>query len=160
MLILLKSKLNKLILFYQLYLIICMKNFFLLILATALLLGCGNDTVRNNNPYIPSYGFSYVVNLNLNAALNSPANPVILTEPSGISMIVIKVTGSDYRAWNANCPNHTPSSCSRLIPNSLTAKCSCENYEYNLLTGVGNAQYTLIPYRVEVLGNNSIRVYN
>jgi nitrite reductase/ring-hydroxylating ferredoxin subunit len=137
-----------------------MKNFFLLILATTLLLGCGNDTVRNNNPYIPSYGFSYVINLNLNSALTSPLNPVSITEPSGISMIVIKVSNTDYRAWNANCPNQTPSSCSRLIPNSLKAKCSCENYEYNLLTGIGNAQYTLIPYRVEVLGNTSIRVYN
>ena len=58
-----------------------MKNFFLLILATALLLGCGNDTVRNNNPYIPSYGFSYVINLNLNSALTAPINPVFLTEP-------------------------------------------------------------------------------
>lgn len=137
-----------------------MKNLILLILVTALLLGCNNDTIRNNNPYIPSYGFSYIINLNLNGGLKSPINPVSITEPSGINMIVIKVSDSDYRAWNANCPNHTPSFCSRLIPNSTTAKCSCENYEYNLLTGVGNAQYTLIPYRVEVLNSNSIRVYN
>ena len=137
-----------------------MKNYFIIVSTLILLLGCTNDSVRNNNPYIPSYGFSYVINLNLNAALTSPGNPVALTEPSGIGIIVIKVSDSDYRAWNANCPNHTPSSCSRLIPNSTTAKCSCENYEYNLLTGVGNAQYTLIPYRVEVLNSNSIRVYN
>lgn len=160
MLIILKSKLNKLILFLQLYWIIYMKNFLLLLSLMSLLLGCNNDTVRNNNPYIPSYGFSYVINLNLNSGLTSPLNPVSITDPSGINMLVIKISDSDYRAWNANCPNHTPSSCSRLIPNSLTAKCSCENYEYNLLTGVGNAQYTLIPYQVEVLGNNSIRVYN
>lgn len=144
------------------YLIICMKNFFLLILATALLLGCGNDTVRNNNPYIPSYGFSYIINLNLNSALTAPINPVFLTEPSGISMIVMKISDTDYRAWNAYCPNHSISSCSKLIikDDKINAKCSCENYEYNLLTGIGNAQYTLIPYRVEVLGNTSIRVYN
>ena len=137
-----------------------MKNYFLIVSTLILLLGCTNDRVRNNNPYIPSYGFSYIINLNLNSGLTSPLNPVAITEPSGINIIVIKVSDSDYRAWNANCPNQTPSSCSRLIPNSLTAKCSCENYEYNLLTGVGNAQYTLIPYRVEVLSSNSIRVYN
>lgn len=139
-----------------------MKYYLLYILNLVVLIGCSGDSVRNNNPYIPSYNFSYVINLNLNTPLTIPVNPVVVTEPTGISMIVMKITDTDYRAWNANCPNHALSSCSRLIikGDKVNAKCNCENYEYSLFTGVGAAKYTLIPYQVEVLGNNSIRVFN
>ncbi|PWA04556.1 hypothetical protein [Flavobacterium psychrotolerans] len=137
-----------------------MNKFLLLSLIMALLMGCTKDTVRNNNPYIPSYSFSYVINLNLNPSLTLPIVPVTLTEPSGISMIVMKISDTDYRAWNANCPNQYPSSCSKLSVNGVNAKCSCDALEYSLFTGIGTAQYTLIPYRIEILGNNSIRVYN
>ena len=139
-----------------------MKNYLLYILTLFVLIGCSGDSVRNNNPYIPSYNFSYVINLNLNTPLTIPINPVVVTEPTGISMIVMKITDTDYRAWNANCPNHAISSCSRLIikEDKVNAKCTCENYEYSLFTGVGTAQYTMIPYQVEVLGSDSIRIFN
>lgn len=139
-----------------------MRNYLFYLITLSLLLGCSRDSVRNNNPYIPSYGFSYVINLNLNSQLATPINPVILTEPTGISMIVMRITDTDYRAWNANCPNQPLSSCSRLMikKDKVNAICSCENYEYSLFTGVGAATYTMIPYQVEVLGNNSIRVFN
>lgn len=137
-----------------------MKKYFYLLFAISLFFGCVKDTVRNNNPYIPNYSFSYIINLNLNTKLTVPINPDILTEPSGITMIVMRISDTDYRAWNANCPNQSLSSCSKLVINGLNAKCNCENYEYSLFTGIGNAQYTMIPYRVEILGNNSIRVYN
>ncbi len=139
-----------------------MKKYCFYLLSTLLLLGCSKDTVRNVNPYIPSYNFSFVINLNLPSysGLNSPINPVSVTEPSGISMIVMKISDTDYRAWNSYCPNHSISSCSKMTVNGTNAKCSCEDYEYSLFDGVGNAQYTMIPYRVDVLGNNSIRISN
>ena len=139
-----------------------MKNFLFYLFLVGLLIGCSGDSVRNNNPYIPSYNFSYVINLNLNTLLTIPVNPVVITEPTGISMIVMKITDTDYRAWNANCPNHAISSCSRLIikEDKVNAKCTCENYEYSLFTGVGSAKYTMIPYQVEVLGSDSIRIFN
>jgi len=162
MLIILVQKLNKLNLFASFFYNIKMRKYFYLLFIILLFFGCVKDTFRNNNPYIPSYNFSYIINLNLNTALTIPVNPVSLTEPSGIIMIVMKISDTDYRAWNAYCPNHPLSSCSRLTitEDKVNAKCNCENYEYSLFTGIGNAQYTLIPYRVEILGNNSIRVYN
>ena len=160
MLIILILKLNKLILFPDFYM---MKKTFLLLFLMSLFLGCTKDTVRNTNPYIPNYNFSFVINLNLPQyiGLTSAVNPISLTEPSGITMIVMKISDTEYRAWNDYCPNQSISSCSKLIiSGNVNAKCGCENYVYSLFTGVGNAQYTLIPYRVEILGNNSIRVYN
>ena len=32
--------------------------------------------------------------------------------------------------------------------------------KYSLFTGVGNAPYAMVAYRIEILGNNTIRVYN
>lgn len=126
------------------------------------LMGCTKDTARNNNPYIPSYSFSFVINLNFAAysGLNSPLNPIAITEPSGIPILMMKISDTDYRAWNAYCPNQSPSPCSQMTIKGLDAKCSCDALEYSLFTGVGTAQYAMIPYRVEVLGNNSLRVYN
>jgi nitrite reductase/ring-hydroxylating ferredoxin subunit len=139
-----------------------MKKYFSFFLLLVLCLGCAKDTVRNNNPYIPSYSFSFTINLGLPlyVGLKSAMNPIPITEPSGISMIVMKISDTDYRAWNAYCPNQSPSSCSKLTVNGVNAKCSCDALEYSLFTGIGNAQYTMIPYRVEVLGNDAIRVYN
>lgn len=139
-----------------------MKKYCCLLFTSLLFLGCTKDTVRNVNPYIPSYNFSFVINLNLpsNSGLNSPINPISITEPSGINMIVMKISDTDYRAWNSYCPNQSPSSCSKMTIDGTNAKCSCEDYKYSLFDGVGNAQYTMIPYRVEILGNNSIRIYN
>ena len=161
MLILFKAKQNNLNLFVLLP-YFKMKNFLFYLFIAGLLTRCSGDSVRNNNPYIPSYNFSYVINLNLNTPLTIPVNPVIVTEPTGISMIVMKITDTDYRAWNANCPNQAISSCSRLIikEDKINAKCNCENYEYSLFTGVGSAKYTMIPYQVEVLGSDSIRIFN
>jgi hypothetical protein len=141
-----------------------MKKYLSFFFVFFLCLGCAKDTVRNNNPYIPNYPFSFVINLNLPlyTALNSPMNPISITEPSGITILMMKISDTDYRAWNAYCPNQSPSSCSKMTvqQTGLNAKCSCDALEYSMFTGIGTAQYTMIPYKVEVLGNNSIRVYN
>lgn len=139
-----------------------MKKIILVILVLCLFLNCSNDAVRNNNPFLPDYSFSFVINLNLPlySGLNSPINPISITEPLGNTIIIMKISDTDFRAWNANCPNQYPSSCSKMIVKGLNAKCNCDALEYSLFTGVGTAKYTMIPYRVEVLGNNSIRIYN
>ena len=142
-----------------------MKKYILLLLLAGCLFGCSQDNRRVNNPYLPNYSFSYVINLNLPqfSGLNSNLNPIAFTEPSGNNIIIMKVSGSDYRAWNANCPNQPPVSCSRLAIDHLYAKCNCEDaFTYSLFTGVGSSgtQYTMIPYRTEPLGVDAVRVYN
>lgn len=139
-----------------------MKKNIPLVLLISLFLNCSRDTVRNNNPYLPDYSFSFAINLNLPlySGLNSPINPILVTEPSGNTIVIMKVSDTDFRAWNANCPNQYPSACSKMVIKGLNAKCNCDALEYSLFTGVGTAKYTMIAYRVEVLGNNSIRIYN
>lgn len=140
-----------------------MKKFILLFFGLILLLSCNKDTVRNTNPFIPNYSFVFDINLNLPAysALNSNINPqLIVQENVGVSgIIVMKISETEYRAWEANCPNQYPSQCAAMTISGLNAKCSCDGIEYSLFTGVGIGVYTMKPYRVEILGN-IVRVSN
>lgn len=140
-----------------------MKKLFLIVIFFGILVGCSNDKGKTNNPYLPNYAFSFIVNMNLPlySGLMSPFNPILITDSgSGVTMIVMKVSDSQYQAWDAYCPNQYPTSCSLLKLSSPNAKCECEDYVYNLLTGLGNAEYSLKPYYIEILGNNSVRIYN
>lgn len=149
----------------QLYLLFFkkMKKYILLLTLFGLTLGCSKDRIRNTNPYIPNYSFSLTINTNLPlySGLNSPINPIVVTEPgTGVNLILMKISDTDYRAWDANCPNQYPSSCSKMTISGINAKCPCDAIEYSLFTGVGTGEYTMKPYTVEVLGTNLIRVYN
>jgi len=140
-----------------------MKNW-LFYISLTLLFACSEGTQRNNNPYLPNYGFSITINKNLPQynGLNSPINPIVIRESTaGISgIIAMKISDNDYRAWELSCPNQVPASCSVMTINGLNAKCGCVDlYEYSLFTGIGNAPYPMKPYRIEVLGD-LIRIYN
>lgn len=142
-----------------------MKRGLALLLLVPLLFACDKDSDRRNvNPYLPEYNFSVSINRNLPQyqALNTPLNPVeVNIDGAGISgLIVMKISDTDFRAWEAACPNQYPQACSRMtIKNNTTSKCSCESFEYSLLTGVGGGSYTLRPYRYEIQGE-VLRIYN
>lgn len=125
---------------------------------------CTKETVRYKNPNIPNYSFSTTINANLPSysGLNSPVNPIYISQDGvGVNgIIVMKVSETDFRAWEANCPNHPISSCARMKINGINAKCSCDDAEFSIFTGVGPGQYPMKPYAVEILGNNTIRIYN
>ena len=144
-----------------------MKKLLALFSIIMLILSCSSDSVRYKNPFIPNYGFSITIDANLPSysKLQSAINPLLIYD--GISgangIIVMKISDTDYRAWEANCPNQYPSACSRMIINGVNAKCPCDEIEYSLFNGVGvngQGEYTMKPYRVEVLGKNLIRVSN
>jgi hypothetical protein len=140
-----------------------MKHLIIGFFSILILLSCSESSVRNKNPYLPDYVFSLSINTNLPlySGLNSPVNPIIVNElRSGVNIIVMKVSSTDYRAWDANCPNQYPTSCSTMSINGINAKCGCDNIEYSIFTGIGTGNYTMKPYRVEVSGTNSIRIYN
>jgi nitrite reductase/ring-hydroxylating ferredoxin subunit len=126
-------------------------------------LGCEKNNVVNNNPYLPAYSFQLNINtsLPLYNDLQFPSNPKLITDQgAGIKgVIVMKVGTNDYRAYEASCPNQYPSDCSLLTIKGINAKCPCDDKEYSLFTGLGNGQYPLKPYRVEVSEPN-IRIYN
>ena len=140
-----------------------MKHLIIAFFSIIILISCSGSAVRNKNPYLPDYGFSLLINTNLPlySGLNSPINPIIVTDPgSGVNIIVMKVSATDFRAWDANCPNQYPTSCSKMTINGVNAKCGCDNIEYSIFTGIGTGNYTMKPYRIDVSGENSIRIYN
>lgn len=132
-----------------------------------LLFGCTSDNVRYRNPYLPDYNFSINIDQNLptNSGLTIPMNPVYINNgTSGVSgIIVMRVSSTDYRAWEAACPNESPKPCSTMDIEGLNAVCNCTDppsHTYSLFDGTGPYQYTMRPYRVEVLSDRLIRVYN
>jgi hypothetical protein len=141
-----------------------MKKIFLALFSFAILAGCTNDGMRYKNPNLPNYSFSINIDSNLPSyvGLKSPINPIYIVQDNvGVSgIIVMKVTDTDFRAWEANCPNHPPSGCSRMSIKGIYAKCNCDDMQYSLFDGTGKGQYSMKPYAVEVFGNGVIRVYN
>lgn len=144
-----------------------MKKLLGLLSLTLLIISCSTDSIRYKNPYIPNYGFSTTIdaNLPLYSKLLLPINALFIYD--GISgangIIVMKISDTDYRAWDASCPNQYPSDCSRMVINGVNAKCPCDDIEYSLFTGVSadkQGEYTMKPYRVDILGKNLIRVSN
>lgn len=141
-----------------------MKKIFFLLITMFLFQSCEKERVANRNPFVPYVPFSLTLNLNLPtySNLNSNVNPMFINDVNaGVSgIIVMKISDTDFRAWEAACPNQSPSACSKMTINGLNAKCACDSKEYNLFTGVGNGEYPMIGYRVEVLSNNTIRISN
>ncbi len=117
------------------------------------------------NPYLQNLSFSYEINLNLPLynSLKYANNSVLVdVDHVGIKGVIVFNTGSGYVAFEASDPNHSPSACSQMQPDQFTAKCSCENNEYNLHNGQiirGTGNYGMKPYRISKSGN-ILRIYN
>ena len=144
-----------------------MKKILALLSLTLIVLSCTSDNIRYKNPYIPDYSFSITIdaNLPLYSGLLSPINPILISNENvgANGIIVMKISDTDYRAWEANCPNQYPSACSRMVIFGVNAKCPCDDIEYSLFNGVGingQGEYTMKPYRVDILAKNIIRVSN
>ncbi len=139
---------------------------FLLILTLA----CDSDRPERN-PFLQEIGFRFEINLNLPlySPLTNPGNPVYIgTQGVGIRGVFVINTGFDqYRAFEATCPNHIPSSCSTMEIASQTAVCPCEDYEYSLFTGQqtnrpddGMRYYNMLEYRATPSGSNVVVITN
>lgn len=137
----------------------CLTVIFLLLT----LLCCSTDRT-NRNPYLQEIRFR--IDLNLNLPLYSPltntGNAVYAnTNVNGSKGIFVMNVGfNQYRAFEAGCPNHAPSSCSTLTLDGQKGVCPCEGYEYSLFTGQqfnrpndGNRYYDLLEYRTTFSGN-------
>jgi len=121
-------------------------------------ISCESDGVRTKNPFVPIYPFAYTVDMSLPMynSLLYPSNAVLITLGGvGTNGVIVFNAGGSYRAYEANCPNQSVTTCSRLEINGIRAVCPCDELEYSLFTGVpaGEGQYTLISYRIERNGN-------
>lgn len=133
------------------------------------LTACSTDNNVTQNPYLPNYEFDTggLINTNLPqySQLKFANNFVILNNPYGINGVVLFYAGgNNYNAFEITDPNHQISTCSKLTVSGIIATCSCnDGNSYDILNGDRRegttGSYTLIRYRVEVLGS-IIRVYN
>lgn len=143
-----------------------MKKFIAIFILTVVALSCSKDNIRNNNPYLPTYRFSSsTINLNLatNINLQSPGNAIEYFEVGvGIrNKVFILNTGSGFLAFDACCPSQALSDCSTMNLEGIVAVCPCDDLEYSLFSGEAvGGEYPMVQYRVEVLSETSIRVYN
>jgi nitrite reductase/ring-hydroxylating ferredoxin subunit len=123
-------------------------------------LSCSDNGPINTNPFIPNYTFTVDINMSLPSysKLLYPSNAIYYAG-KGVKGLIIFNTGSGYNAFDAACPNQTPSTCSPMTIDGIDAVCSCDNKTYSLFSGQGSLQYPMKQYRVEVNGN-VLRIYN
>ncbi|HCF03729.1 hypothetical protein [Flavobacterium sp.] len=135
------------------------KSVWIFILFSAFI-SCSDNGPVNTNPFIPNYTFTVDINMNLPSysKLLYPSNAVYYAG-KGVKGLIIFNTGSGYNAFDAACPNQTPSTCSPMTIDGIDAVCSCDNKTYSLFSGQGSLQYPMKQYRVEVNGN-VLRIYN
>lgn len=139
-----------------------MKRYMLILMVV--LMGCSENTL-DRNPYLQEVSFTKSINLNLPLynSLNVAGNAVFIgDDDAGIRGVIVINQGFDtFRAWEATCPNHTPSGCSTMnITGGTYCRCSCDDYQYNLYTGDvtaesadENANYNLLYYQTSLSGN-------
>lgn len=139
-----------------------MKKYFFLLILITLLFGCSTNSFSNKNPFVPSYSFSFTINMSLplySNLLYAGSSPVYYPN-QGVRGIYIFYTGSGYNAFDAACPNQTLSDCSTMTIKGINTLCACDKAEYSLYTGLSaGKEYPLKQYRVEVNGN-ILRIYN
>lgn len=130
------------------------------------LLSCDKQRT-NRNPFLQEIGFAF--DLNLNLPLYSPLTNIgssiyVPNKQVGTKGVFVTNTGFDvFRSFEASCPNHAPNDCSTMSMNGQVATCSCEDYEYSLVTGQmlnrpddGNRYYDMLEYRASFSGNTVI----
>lgn len=141
-----------------------MKKHIFLFVSFLALLSCSKDEFSNNNPYLPNYTFSVTVNMALPQYNNLlyPGNAVyIFSGSEGVRGVFVFNTGSGYVAFDAACPNQELSSCSTMELDGIKAVCPCDDAEYSLFTGQAEGkEYSMKQYRVQIIDNQRIKVYN
>lgn len=140
-----------------------MKKLILLFSLLIIFSNCSSDdNINNNNPYLPNYPVNITINLDMPSYVNLqyPSNTKLLSGPGyGVLGIIVINTGSGFNAFDAACPNQALSSCSTMRIHGIKAVCPCDETEYSLYTGIGDAQYQMKRYRTELIGN-TLRIYN
>lgn len=127
------------------------------------LLSCDKQQT-NRNPFLQEIGFAFDLNLNLprySPLTNIGSSIYVENQQVGTKGAFVTNTGFDvFRAFEASCPNHAPNDCSTMTMKGQVATCSCEDYEYSLVTGQmlnrpddGQRYYDMLEYRTSFSGN-------
>lgn len=144
-------------------------SYFYTLILSALLLSCTKYSSQRN-PYLQEVSFQIGLDVNLPAYsdLLYEGMPIYISDTGvGTKGIYVMNVGFDQiRAFEASCPNHSPSSCSTIVANGQVGTCNCESYRYSLFTGqlLNNPDeaadyYDLLEYNTRITGS-VITVYN
>ena len=123
----------------------------------------------NRNPFLQEIGFAFDLNLNLPLycpLTNIGSSVYVGNQQVGTRGVFVSNTNlgiAPFRAFEASCPNHAPNECSTMKMNGQVVTCSCEDYEYSLITGQmlnrpddGKRYYDMLEYRASFSGNTVI----
>jgi nitrite reductase/ring-hydroxylating ferredoxin subunit len=139
------------------------KKFILSLFAIGLTLSCSENSVSDNNPFLPNYTFSFTIDRTFGTYndLNFAGNGFFYSQAgAGVRGVIIFNTGNGINAWEAACPNQQLATCSSMTISGVNAKCPCDNKLYSLYTGQSAGEkYPMKQYRTEVNGS-VIRVFN
>ena len=139
-----------------------MKRLFPIIVCV--IFGCQGDIVEQN-PYLnnlPPFEFELNLDLPLYDNLRFAGGTLTLSQLGFKGVHLYNLDGSQILAWEASCPNQSPSDCSKTIVNGIEAVCSCDDSIYSLVTGQPlskDVEYGLFNYGVRHTGN-LVLVYN
>ncbi len=146
-----------------------MKRFLMVCVAVVCLLSCSSDDGGvNNNPFIPNALVQFQINLNLPQFdnLRFAGGSTYISNGGGVrGFFVFNLSGDQFFAWEASCPNHVPNNCSTMDIQGVLAKCSCEDYEYSLANGQllnpveGMDSYPMVNYRATA-SNDVVTISN
>lgn len=131
--------------------------------AVLVLFSCNSDDGgTNNNPFIPNALVQFQIDLGLPSFdnLRFAGGSAYIANGGGVrGFFVFNLSGDQFLAWEASCPNHIPNNCSTMTVNGVLATCSCEDYEYSLATGQllnpeeGGDSFPMINYRITKSGD-------
>lgn len=134
------------------------------IFLVVILFSCETDR-SNRNPYLQEIGFRYEINLSLPlySPLTNTGNAVYIGA-AGVGTkgaFIINSGFSQFRVFEASCPNHASNECSTMVLDGQLATCSCEDYEYSLFTGQllntpddGGRYYDMLEYQASLSGGS------
>lgn len=141
-----------------------MKRLFILCCAVTCLFSCKSDDDggANNNPYIPNTLVQFQIDLNLPLYdnLRFAGGSTFIANGGGVrGFFVYNLSGDQFLAWEASCPNQFPSNCSTMFIEGVLAICPCDDSKYSLANGQllnpveGGENYPMVNYRLTKSGN-------
>lgn len=130
---------------------------------------CNNDDVDTNCNFLFDAGVNLTVDTNLPefSQLQFPGNGRYRAGQGNNGIWLWRLNSSTLLAWDAADPTHPPSACSTLDDTGSgdLVVCGCgDGNQFSLATGQGIGETTepctLLPYRVDNLGNGVFLVSN
>ncbi len=140
-----------------------MKNIIIFILFFTLFSCSDNDTDPNN--ILPNIPVNETVFLNNPQYIDLNAVGGSAYTQGGISGIILYRAGTtNYIAWERSAPHLSPQNCSQMtIKNGIIMHCSCDDSRFQIIDGApmtDDVHYAAKQYRVDILGNNTLRITN